>query len=673
MARRGPGAKSKAILSSSESDSESGSAVGSDGEVAKQVPSKKKTVSQRRAKAVSSSSSGSGSSGSDGEGGGGPPPAKRRATAGAGRKGGAGGDLEEGEVSEGDSDESSDEAWLKQFDDGFDDDLMGDEADRQRLAQMTDKERETEIFKRIERRDALKARFEIEKKLRLSRKKSGEGDGGERRGSVEDAKVRSKDRKFKLEEKTKDSKGIAFSELKAKREEKVRKEKESAQKKEEEEKKEKERKQEEEKEKVKEKGPNDIFTTEDSDGEESDASARSRASSSSSKSSRSRSSSSSSSASSRRSSVDSEQKRKESQIGAKEQLTMMKLSRFKCERWCHLPFFKKLATGCFVRVGIGNNPQGEPVYRVCEVLDVLETAKTYRLGKTYTNLGLKLRHGNSTRVFRLEFISDQPFSDTEFNKWREAVMTSGLVLPTVLEAEGKKKELDEAMRYRLKDNDIEHIISKKEQFRKTPFNYAMKKTRLLKEKEIANLSGDSEKAAKLQEELNELEEQAEMLDKKRTATLNSIAYINERNRKRNVLESEKAIMEEARSQAGMKVDDPFTRRSTKPSMIMTVKNKMAADAAQAAADTPLDINMAAPKDTSKPPPPKEKRATSTTATVPIHDLFDAHNFEVDINLDVPISLPSPIIVAPQMGGNALKTGPKRSLNLDDYKKRRGLI
>lgn len=46
----------------------------------------------------------------------------------------------------------------EEFNDGYDDELMGDDEDRERLAQMTEKERETEIFKRIEAREMMKTR-----------------------------------------------------------------------------------------------------------------------------------------------------------------------------------------------------------------------------------------------------------------------------------------------------------------------------------------------------------------------------------------------------------------------------------------------------------------------------------------------------------------------------------
>ncbi|XP_028165181.1 RNA polymerase-associated protein Rtf1-like, partial [Ostrinia furnacalis] len=90
----------------------------------------------------------------------------------------------------------------------------------------------------------------------------------------------------------------------------------------------------------------------------------------------------------------------------RDQINKLRLSRFKLERLVHLPFFARVVTGCFVRIGIGNN-NGNPVYRVAEIIDVYETAKVYNLGNTRTNKGLKLRHGTQDRVFRLEFVSNQ--------------------------------------------------------------------------------------------------------------------------------------------------------------------------------------------------------------------------------------------------------------------------
>ena len=108
---------------------------------------------------------------------------------------------------------------------------MGDEEDQARLAQMTEKEREQEIFKRIEQREIMKTRFEIEKKLRMAKKQElkkqkeskkkekGTDEKKEKFERAPDPKERSKDRKKTIEEKQ-DKKFHAMSLLKARREEK---------------------------------------------------------------------------------------------------------------------------------------------------------------------------------------------------------------------------------------------------------------------------------------------------------------------------------------------------------------------------------------------------------------------------------------------------------------------
>jgi RNA polymerase-associated protein RTF1 len=58
-------------------------------------------------------------------------------------------------------------------------------------------------------------------------------------------------------------------------------------------------------------------------------------------------------------------------IEVKEDLSKIRLSRFKLERWCHMPFFKQTVTGCFVKIGIGSH-DGKPVYRVCICLSYLK-------------------------------------------------------------------------------------------------------------------------------------------------------------------------------------------------------------------------------------------------------------------------------------------------------------
>lgn len=94
---------------------------------------------------------------------------------------------------------------------------------------------------------------------------------------------------------------------------------------------------------------------------------------------RSRSSSSSSS-----SDQEEEEEKVQTYIPTRNELNFIRLSRHKLERFVHLPFFDRIAKGCFVKIGIGQH-NNMPVYRVAEIIGVYETAKIYNLGNTRTN------------------------------------------------------------------------------------------------------------------------------------------------------------------------------------------------------------------------------------------------------------------------------------------------
>lgn len=151
-----------------------------------------------------------------------------------------------------------------------------------------------------------------------------------------------------------------------------------------------------------------------------------------------------------------------------------------------MPFFKRLAVGCFVRIGIGTDPaSGKSVYRCSEIADVVETAKIYAIGKARTNVGLKLKFGQSERVFRLEFISNSPLLPQEFLKWKITCEEANMALPSLEFVRNKTAEIKKAMSYEYTSEDVDKIVATKERFHKHPVNYAMYKARLLKEKDLA--------------------------------------------------------------------------------------------------------------------------------------------------------------------------------------------
>jgi len=68
------------------------------------------------------------------------------------------------------------------------------------------------------------------------------------------------------------------------------------------------------------------------------------------------------------------------------------------------------------------------------------------------------RYGNAERVYRLEFVSNSDFIDSEFSKWKETMTMQGLTLPTTYEVEQKAKDIKLAMDYKFNEEDIEMVL-----------------------------------------------------------------------------------------------------------------------------------------------------------------------------------------------------------------------
>ncbi|EJW85809.1 plus-3 domain-containing protein [Wuchereria bancrofti] len=353
-----------------------------------------------------------------------------------------------------DSDEdSSDDSDRKSLVDEYDDDMFLDEEDRRRLEEMTEKDREAEIFKRVEQREILRARHAIQKKIKAKkednagRKKIVESDIDERNGA--DGSVAVLHSGFTNDDRDNSEEYDEFqrpSEIQKKQKQKNamadlvsrRKEKQEAAQK---------------KKTQSHKSELDIDEVFGNDGSDDDYE---------------KSSSSSSRSSSRSTSRSTSKSRTRSPSPEKR------------ERIVHAPFFNKTVIGCFVRIGIGRNKEGRSVYRAAQILDVVETAKVYQLENTRTNKGLKLKHGEEERVYRLEFVSNSEFTSHEFNKWYDAMKSNNLSILTIDQVEKKEADIQKAVNYNYTDKDIELMVQEKMRFQKAPLNYALEKGNLIK-------------------------------------------------------------------------------------------------------------------------------------------------------------------------------------------------
>ena len=211
------------------------------------------------------------------------------------------------------------------------------------------------------------------------------------------------------------------------------------------------------------------------------------------------------------------------------------------------------------------------------------------------------------------------------------------------------------------------------------------KAKLQREKINAQNSGDQNLVTELEQKLSELEERAEDLDKKRCGTLSNITFINDRNRKLNIERAEAGIkLEEERIRKEGHTQDPFTRRKTRP----TLSIPKTAYKSPEKMTSELLLALEKEKEAKAKAERKEKENIITTENVEkdkkaavekneVSDIFNAHDFDIDIDITgstvTTASLSSSLSVRPVVSNSAPQGPVKKSIKLEDYKKRRGII
>jgi len=119
--------------------------------------------------------------------------------------------------------------------------------------------------------------------------------------------------------------------------------------------------------------------------------------------------------------------------------------------------------------------------------------------------------------------------------------------------------------------------------------------------------------------------------------------------------------------------DPFTRRKTKPMLATSVIKKKGKEGDGDASSTTMESTEVKPERKTLDSGSQLNKEEDKKENLPEKDLFSAHDFDIDINLDsftpnsaIKMNL-TPVVSTKN------EVGPKKSLNLADYKKKRGLI
>ncbi|RKO93904.1 hypothetical protein BDK51DRAFT_44261 [Blyttiomyces helicus] len=99
-------------------------------------------------------------------------------------------------------------------------------------------------------------------------------------------------------------------------------------------------------------------------------------------------------------------------------LDAIRVTRTELCKWAHRKTFTQTVKGCFLRLNMGTDKETRmSKYRIVQISDVKEYHRTYKLNGTPTNRAVLAKHAGSERVFTLEYASNDPFTEGEFNRW----------------------------------------------------------------------------------------------------------------------------------------------------------------------------------------------------------------------------------------------------------------
>lgn len=249
-----------------------------------------------------------------------------------------------------------------------------------------------------------------------------------------------------------------------------------------------------------------------------------------------------------------------------EDIKEITIRRSKLAKWLMEPFFEELIVGCFVRVGIGRSKNG-PIYRLCMVknVDATDPDKTYKLENKTTHKYLNVIWGNenSSARWQMAMISDGHPLEEEYRQWiREVERTNGR-MPTKQDISEKKEAIKRINSFVYSAETVKQMLQEKKSASIRPMNVAAEKDRLRKELETAQSKNDEAGVERIKTKIKQLEASRKMKDVDKKAL--KLAEMNKKNRAENFKNASEVKSITASLKAGEAGYDPFSRRWTRSS------------------------------------------------------------------------------------------------------------
>ncbi|OWM91250.1 protein RTF1 homolog [Punica granatum] len=274
-----------------------------------------------------------------------------------------------------------------------------------------------------------------------------------------------------------------------------------------------------------------------------------------------------------------------------EDIKEITVRRSKLAKWFMEPFFERLIVGCFVRVGIGMTKNKQPVYRLCMVrnVDASEPDRQYKLDNKMTHKYLNLVWGNESSAARwqMAMVSDSPPLEEEFNQWLREVERTGGRMPSKQDVLEKKEAIKKTNTFIYSAETVKQMLKEKKSASTRPLNIAAEKDRLRRELEIAQDKEDDAEVERIKERIRQLE--ASRQSQQADAKAIRLAEMNRKNRAENFRNASELKRVNTELKAGEAGYDPFSRRWTRSRNYYVSKPNNQDEAIDEAVDEVVDV------------------------------------------------------------------------------------
>ncbi|KAJ7227637.1 hypothetical protein C8J57DRAFT_200953 [Mycena rebaudengoi] len=139
----------------------------------------------------------------------------------------------------------------------------------------------------------------------------------------------------------------------------------------------------------------------------------------------------------------------------------MLLMRDKLAIYSSLPWFEKIVTSAWVRYLVSSDQDQCKEYRLYEIIGVGTAETPYQLGDYTTKHVLQLKHGATETVWRMDRVSNTPWSEAEFERLVDTCAAERVALPTCKDIEDHYIKKQEILSRHITEEEISDMMAQK--------------------------------------------------------------------------------------------------------------------------------------------------------------------------------------------------------------------